>query len=120
MQITEANRDQPRTGGAKAHNVMSDGVWRRIFDLPLYKEAFVPPTETTFRFITPSTFDTVWARCRTWSGVGSMSEETKEQMKEALKNVIQTGHDLVYIDKDAGVFEVPSVVPVLIMKRRVK
>ena len=104
--------------GHKPNTVAAGERWRAAFELPIYKDNFGDPVEVTFRFVTPSTIESVWARCKSWSAVGAMPDETKERMRDELEKIIKKGNNVVYVDKDAGIFEVPSVVPVVIMKRK--
>ncbi|EJD02317.1 S-adenosyl-L-methionine-dependent methyltransferase [Fomitiporia mediterranea MF3/22] len=91
--------------------------WREIFDLPVYKQNFGSPEETTIRYSEPRTLDSIVALFMTWSGIAVLPEAEKEEVKDQIRAMIKRGDGLVWIDKEQGIFEMPFVSQSVIFKR---
>ena len=51
------------------------------------------------------------------SGIAIQPEEEKQRVANRIKEVIQRGEDLTWLDEQTGVIEAPSVTRVVIMQR---
>ena len=92
--------------------------WKTVFDMPIYKEHFEPPENSTVHYSTVATLELMSERVRTWSPIAVLSEEKKVEFIEQMKKFILSSEDLVWVDKKEGTFENPFAVQVVIIKRK--
>lgn len=93
------------------------GRWRQIISLPLYKEKFSRHEEAAIKHTEPTTLERYTALLMTWSGIAILPDDEKEDLKEQIRAIVERGDELVWVDKERGIFELPRVTPVVIFRR---
>ncbi|KAL0946845.1 hypothetical protein HGRIS_013013 [Hohenbuehelia grisea] len=83
------------------------GLWRAVYDTPSYKERFQPPEEKTWSYAIPGTLDLAIDRACSKSYIASLPEGDKAAVVEKVKSIVTNGDEMVWVDKEAGVFEYP-------------
>ena len=97
------------------------GRWKSIFTTPTYAELFEPPIEKEgWPFALPTTQELAIQRAMSKSPLAVQSDEGKKKAEEVLKEILQRGEGLKWIDQEAGVFEYPYTTEVVIVKQKVR
>ena len=86
--------------------------------MPLYAQLFHPHEETIFSYTLPATLDIVADRVCSKSYVAVQPEDEKQKVRQTVKNILDTGHDKVWIDEKEGIFEYPYKTYVVAMRRK--
>ena len=90
--------------------------WRGIFDLQRYAVHFKPSEEKVFEYCLPATAELVTSRVLTWSPIAVLDEDEKKRVKEKVAKILEGG-ELVWSDRENGVFDFPYETLVVILKR---
>lgn len=94
------------------------GLWRKTFQTPSYIKYFEPHEEMTFKHVVTGSLQGVIDRAYSKSYIAITSKETKAQISNDLKDIIQRGDDKVWIDKTQGTFEYPYTNTVIVMRKK--
>ncbi|KAI5123347.1 hypothetical protein M0805_001768 [Coniferiporia weirii] len=102
----------------KASRWMDRNNWQRIYDLPVYKENFHPPEDSTILSITTETPESATLRFLTWSAVASLPENGKQKLREEVEAIVSRGDGMVWINEGEAHIEVPVKTPITIFQRK--
>lgn len=91
--------------------------WQKLYDLPIYKENFLPPEGEAVKYVETSTMEVEVERAMTWSALAALDDDGKREAREKLKEIIERGEGLVWVNEGEGTFEAPYSVPIIFMKR---
>jgi len=91
--------------------------WKKLYDLPTYKENFFPPEGETVKYVQPSTLRVQVEQAMTSSAFAALDGDGKREAREKIKEIIERGDGLVWINEEEGSFEAPYSVPIIFMKR---
>jgi hypothetical protein len=80
------------------------GIWRGIFDTPIYHERFHPATEFHLKRTVPTTEQGVVDRVLSKSYVTDLSSEKQAKLEASVRKIVQKGEGRVWIDKEKGIF----------------
>lgn len=94
------------------------GLWRQAFDTPSYKQAFLPPKETTWSYELTATTETALDRAATKSYIAILPEEEKLKVRAFLKTVVEKGDDKVWIDESKDTFQYPYQTFVVVSQKK--
>lgn len=108
------NYGQSVSTGNSNHDFLG---WKRLYDLPTYKENFFPPESETVKYVETSTLEAQLERAMTSSSLAALDDDRKREAREKLKEIIEKGNGLVWINEGEGTFEAPYSVPIVCMKR---
>ncbi|KAI5114723.1 hypothetical protein M0805_007000, partial [Coniferiporia weirii] len=92
--------------------------WRRMFDLPLYKEKFFEPEEVIISSSESGTLERVTQAAFTASVIAILPDDEKEKVPDKIKAIVSRGDGLVWLNEKEGIFEIPIANPVVIMRRK--
>ncbi|THH05772.1 hypothetical protein EW145_g4551 [Phellinidium pouzarii] len=92
--------------------------WRRIFDLPLYKDSFTGPEEAIVPSAETNTLEALTLFVFTGSVVALLPDDEKEKIRREIKEIVQRGNGLVWVDKEKGMFEMAFAAQVVVMHRK--
>ncbi|THH05761.1 hypothetical protein EW145_g4554 [Phellinidium pouzarii] len=92
--------------------------WRDIFDLPLYKNIFKEPEEVVLPSTQAKTLEEFTQAVFTWSVVAILPEDKKEKIRQGVKEIVQRGDGLIWVDKEEGTFEMPFAAQVVVFHRK--
>ena len=93
--------------------------WQKFFDLPSYKENFLPREDSMVRYTSTGTIELVTERMKTWSPVAVLSEGKKMEFTSEIERIVKKGEDVVWVDEKEGTFEIPFAVPIILVRRKV-
>lgn len=94
------------------------GLWRQTFQTPSYVQYFEPPKEMTFKHKVVGSLKGVIDRVYSKSFIAIRSEESKTQISNELKGIVERGDDKVWIDEKQGTFEYPYINTVIVMRKK--
>jgi len=94
------------------------GLWRQTWDTPSYKKFFQPPEEKEWVYQLPGSLDIATNRAHSKSYVAVLSDEEKELLADDIKEIIERGEDMVWVDKKQGIFEFPYRTYVVIAHKK--
>lgn len=96
------------------------GLWRGVFASPSYSQLFQEPmiADREIRFSLPATVTSVEDRVCSKSYIALLPEDDRELVRRRVKDIVEKGDDLVWIDKEKGVFEYPYSTTIVLMKRK--
>jgi len=92
--------------------------FRKLFDLPSYKANFLEPEEDTVKYSTEETLETVIMRFMTWSAVAVKTDEEKRKIAEHMKEIVEKGEDVVWVNKAEGILDAPMSTPLIVIRRK--
>ena len=95
----------------------SQWPFRRLFDLPSYKEAFQEPYETKINYPTEDTVDLVVSRFGTWGAIASESGEEQEKALSAVRKIVLRGDGITWINREEGTLVLPMACPAIVIRR---
>ena len=94
------------------------GLWRQTFDTPSYQKFFQPPKENKWDYEIPGTLELALDRALSKSYIAVLSEEEKAKAVEDVKEIVLQGEEMVWIDKEKGIFEYPYQTFVVIASKK--
>lgn len=93
--------------------------WRQTFDTPSYKKEFNPPEEKTWNYKLHANKEIVVDRASSKSYVAILPDDQKAKVQQDIREVVDQGHDKVWVDEAQGLFEYPYKTWVVIARKRV-
>ena len=96
----------------------SEWPFRRLFDLPSYKETFYEPHEEEIKYPTEGTVDLVVSRFGTWSAIAAQSGEEREKSLLEARGIVLRGDGMQWIDREKGVFVVPMACSAIVIRHK--
>nr|AOR51724.1 S-adenosyl-L-methionine-dependent methyltransferase [Phaffia rhodozyma] len=93
-------------------------LWHALYDTPEYKTLFDPPVFTVWNSKSPCTKEIAINRVMSKSYTSVLSKEESEALISKLEQVLDSAEDMVWIDKEKGVFEYNYETDVVIMNRK--
>ena len=89
-----------------------------MFDEDAYKANFSPPVEEKVKYVEHLTKEAVEARALSWSAFARLAEgEEKEKAKAGIREILNKGDGMTWVDKEHGILEVPHVTLIYVMQR---
>lgn len=92
--------------------------WERIFTLPLYQSHFLEPQEARLKATSLTTLDGIIALALSRSGCAVQPDDEKRYIVERIREVVERGEDLTWLDNQEGIIEGPTETRIVIMQRR--
>ncbi|KAF9500826.1 S-adenosyl-L-methionine-dependent methyltransferase [Pleurotus eryngii] len=93
-------------------------LWRQVFDTPSYQKHFKPHEEKKWQYKLTSDLNGVVNRAFSKSYISVLPDEEKAAVKSSILDIVHRGDDLVWVDKEAGVFEYPYRTLVVVASKR--
>ncbi|KAF7440539.1 hypothetical protein PC9H_000885 [Pleurotus ostreatus] len=93
-------------------------LWRQVFDTPSYQKHFKPHEEKKWQYKLTSDLNGVVNRAFSKSYISVLPDEEKAAVKSSILDIVHRGDDLVWVDKEAGIFEYPYRTLVVVASKR--
>ena len=95
------------------------GLWKKFFTIPIYSQLFEPPTDIeAWPYTLPATLEIVTERALSKSPLAVQNDEVKKKAEETVKEIVEKGDGLKWIDQEKGVFEYPYKTQVVVIKQK--
>ncbi|EPQ58263.1 S-adenosyl-L-methionine-dependent methyltransferase [Gloeophyllum trabeum ATCC 11539] len=94
------------------------GLWRETFSTPNYNALFEPPIEKTWDRALPGTVEIAVERACSKSYIVVLPEDEKKKVAQDVTNIVKNGDDMIWIDKEKGVFEYPYRTYVVLWRKK--
>ncbi len=93
-------------------------LWRQVFDTPSYQKHFKPHEEKNWQYKLTSDTNGVVNRVFSKSYISVLPDEEKAAVKSSVLDIVDRGDDLVWVDKEVGIFEYPYKTLVVVASKR--
>lgn len=93
-------------------------LWRQVFETPSYLKHFEPHEEKTWQYKLTSDLNGVVNRVFSKSYISVLPGEEKAAVKSSVLDIVHRGDDLIWVDKEAGIFEYPYKTLVVVANKR--
>ncbi|KDQ60794.1 hypothetical protein JAAARDRAFT_31776 [Jaapia argillacea MUCL 33604] len=94
------------------------GLWRATFSTPSYIKLFHPQEESTWSRALPGTLDLAVDRATSKSYIAVLPEGQKSSVVSDVTEIVKRGDDMLWMDKDQGIFEYPYNTYVVIARKK--
>ena len=93
-------------------------LWRAFFKTPEYEGNFGNPDEKSWSYHLEADEDTVVGRASSKSYISVLPPDEKARVQAGIREIVQRGDDLQWIDKDKGLFKYPYKTWVVTSKKK--
>jgi len=83
------------------------GLWRKYFTTPEFEQNFDGPDEKVWSYHLEATEDIVVQRASSKSYIAVLPPDEKVKVQAGIREIVQRGEDIVWIDKGEGRFKYP-------------
>jgi hypothetical protein len=94
------------------------GLWRAAFETQEYPRLFEPQEEREWPYSIPGTVDIAINRACSKSYIAVLPSPEQAQVKSDVKNIVERGDNMVWMDKENGVFEYPYRTYIVISRKK--
>lgn len=108
----------PREEITQRHNNFYEDLWREAFSEPNYLAHFGEPEEEVIKYTYPYTIASWTDFVMTGSWVAVMSDEQKELVKKVVRDNIEKGDGVQWLDKEKGIWAHPYKSEVVVFRRK--
>jgi hypothetical protein len=93
-------------------------LWRAYFKTPQYEDGFGAPNEKTWSYHLEADEDIVVDRASSKSYISVLPPDEKARVQAGIREIVQRGDDLQWVDKERGLFKYPYKTWVVTSKKK--
>ena len=93
-------------------------LWRAYFKTPQYEDSFAAPSEKAWSYHLEADEETVVDRASSKSYISVLPPDEKARVQAAIREIVQRGDDLQWVDKEKGLFKYPYKTLVVTSKKK--